>query len=1007
MDRHNHRRKLSANNNTQYDTQGLLTEFIDGAHGTTMDTFNPPMDDTFADGYTPGLDLQEWFSRPLKMKDYTWTVGTSLFEGFNPWYDYFNSPAILNKLRGYSRLQATLHLKLVINAPPYYYSAGVMSYLPMAGIERNSAVTSDYRDAGPNYRFSGGTVDPTFCPDDSVGGSWSGGSTSSSLMVRTSRPHAWFFPQSSKGCEMVLPFCYHKNWINLGSINPQLTPPTPTDVLEELKDMGVITLWSPTPLRSVSTGSTTPVTVTVYAWCDMHKVAGPSFVTQSGDEYSDKPVSTAMSTVSRAAQVLSYIPTIRPYAMATSMAASSVGTAARWFGFSNPPVIDNVHSDSINYMPHFASPEISVQQDKLSLDPKNEVTIDSRTVGLDGVDHMSIRHIIGREVAYTMASWDSTMIPTTALFMQHITPMIHETKWHLGSQTGSHVASIQPSPSAHVGAAFGFWTGRIKYTFTAVASQFHRGRLMINYDPDGFKGWYTSTAFSQPYTISKIWDLAETPTFSFEVPWMSSRSYLKTDCSPTEKLYTPLYLGSTTHGTQNYLLNPTLPYNTAVSAVNCDYDDSAFNGSIIVSVLNTLTNGTSDASPVQLIVSIDCSEVEFAGPLDFDTPLSYFRLESGVDEVAQVTDEGAVVTEAPPYVWGGTTHDIYFGEIARSIRQLMHRTTFYMSSPLAPVRQTPKFAYDSRLPSVRWFETGVSTNNTRLGQDSYLIRYTASQNLPNLPYMSGALPSSFHHARGTPVTLDVGEWYNLDETGASYTGYRPSFATPTSYFTNCYVGWRGSTCYVAHFSDTYARLGCGEVVSANFARSDLMHGRMVTDKSIWEPVMTSFSALGGMNLSNPEQRATARRNSRTVSVATKLSTGQGGLAVTNPQKVDVVNCVTPYYSNFRMLPANFMGNLMASQDPDNTGFFCNEAFGGTTVLQQPTLSVKVQPHSFDIEAWIKAGTPSGGFTGDYDIIGVPTADIYHKAGVDFTCFWYLNPPTVYVYNYGYSYPFSV
>lgn len=1016
--RHNHNCKMSANNNNYNDTHGLLTEFIDGSHGTTSESFNPPVDDTFSDGYTPGLDLQEWFSRPLKIKEYTWQVGDSLFEGFNPWYDYFNSTAILNKLRGYSRLQATLHLKLVINAPPYYYSAGVMSYLPLSGIERSIPVAGNYTDAGPNYRFSGGTVDPTFCPDNPTSGVWSGGTSSSSLMVRTSRPNAWFYPQSSKGCEMVLPFCYHKNWINLGSIRAGPVPPEPGDPLEELLDMGVITLWSPVPLRSTTTSSTTPVTVTVYAWCDMHKVAGPSFVTQSGDdEYSDKPVSTAMSTVSRAAQILSYIPAIRPYAMATSMAASSVGSAARWFGFSNPPVIDNVCSEQINYMPHFASPEISTQQDKLSLDPKNEVTVDSRTVGLDGVDHMAIRHIIGRDISYAMANWDSSMGPTSVLFMQHVTPMISEIKWHVGTVTGAPVASIQPSPSAHVGAAFGFWTGRIKYTFTAIASQFHRGRLMINYDPDGFKGWYTSSAFEQPYTISKVWDLAETPSFSFEVPWMSSRSYLKTDLSTFEKLYSPIYFSSPVHFSQNYLINPTLPYNVSgtPASIHCDFNDSAFNGTIIVSVLNTLTNGTSDSSPVKLIVSLDCSEVEFASPMDFDTPLSYFKLESGADEIAQVTDEGHVDTEAPPYVWGGTTHDIYYGEIVRSIRQLLHRTVYYGTSPFAPVTQDPKVNTANYIPEVKWFEIATSTNETRLGSDAYLFEYCATQTLPNLPYMSGALPSSFRHVRANTKYIDTGAWHEAGAaSGSPYLGYRPTHPTPTAYFSNCYVGWRGSTCYIAHFTSHVADYGSGKVVAANFARSDLLPENMVSGISIWEPMMTSFGSFGTYNLTDPEERAEARRNSRSVNVTNKLHAGQAGMAVTNPEKVDVVNSITPYYCNFRMLPANFMANLVMSQDPGEAGFFSNESFGRSSIIEQPTISAKVEPVGLGTASRpgpcsalrIKDGALTGDWAGDFDAIGVPDINLYHKAGVDFTCFWYLNPPTVYVYNYGYAQHFA-
>lgn len=172
-------------------------------------------------------------------------------------------------------------------------------------------------------------------------------------------------------------------------------------------------------------------------------------------------------------------------------------------------------------------------------------------------------------------------------------------------------------------------------------------------------------------------------------------------------------------------------------------------------------------------------------------------------------------------------------------------------------------------------------------------------------------------------------------------------------------------------------------------------------------MITSFSAYDTYNMTNPVERAEARRNSRSVDVPNKLHAGQAGMAVTNPEKVDVVNSITPYYCNFRMLPANFMANLVMSQDPGASGFFSNETFGKSSIIEQPTLSAKVEPaEAIGNAVYVKAGAQTGTWAGDFDAIGVPDVDFYHKAGVDFTCFWYLNPPTVYVYNYGYAQHFA-
>jgi hypothetical protein len=120
---------------------------------------------------------------------------------------------------------------------------------------------------------------------------------------------------------MQLPFCYYQNWVNLDTS------------LSELKQMGNINIYTPFTLRD-SSGNGASVSVTIYAWCDDYKVAGPSFVMQSGeDEYKSRPVSTAMSAMSKVAGALSFIPSIRPYAMATSGAFAGAANVARWFGF--------------------------------------------------------------------------------------------------------------------------------------------------------------------------------------------------------------------------------------------------------------------------------------------------------------------------------------------------------------------------------------------------------------------------------------------------------------------------------------------------------------------------------------------------------------------------------------------------------------------------------------------------------------------------------------------------
>lgn len=923
----------------------MLTEFFDGAHPNDVCAAPSITDDSFNEGYTPGLTLGEWFSRPVKIKTFNWQANSHLGGSFNPWYDYFNHPEIKVKLKGYSRLQATLHLKLVVNASPYHYGVGIMSYKPMAGADLNGA---------GDFDFSAGMTSDLLVTEAAP---YTGGSVPASLMVKTSRPHAKFYAESSKGCEMQLPFCYYQNWINLD-----------TD-LDEIKQMGNINIWTPITLKD-SSGNGGYVTVTIYAWCDDHKVGGPSYVMQSGeDEYRDRPVSTAMSAMSKAAGMLSIIPVIKPYAMATSKVMAGASTLARWFGFSNPPVIKDVVSYAPNFMSNFASPEISVQQDKLALDPKNETTVDSRTVGLDGVDHMTIAHIVGRCVDYDVLEWTSTDDAESPLLIQSITPMMIVSIPYQGETTNLSAAAIQMTPGCQVGTAFQFWSGKITYKFTVIASQFHRGRLMISYDPDGYNGG-GSVAYTGPRTINKIWDISTDPTFEFEVPWMAPIAMLRTGGMPGLAYYGQGPIGGSGE-TNVWVTNP--------AGTSPLYRDALHNGSIVLSVLNPLTSN--DVSyGASIICSVNCAEVEYFSPMDLEYPVSFYQLQSG-DDLANSPDEEVVHAEAPQVVEMPSKHVIYVGEVARSIRQLLHRTSFYSRfSTVAPL-QVPKSEF-SNIPTI------TSSDST-----NYYGRVTGiagSIYLPNLPYVTGNLPAPIgYNYPNTGLLIKDDATSNADIV----TNQNTKKMTPTSYFSCSYVGWRGGTVYTAKADGVQwlkpaASASYGVFKSFSISRVASSITDYVNYASIWNPVIwrtrgifdttlpasNDFSGYQALNLAN--------------SLLWRTAKGLSGMAVTNPDKVDVVNAVVPYYSNNRMLPTNPIANYLTANKPEDL----------------PWNKTSFPPYPPATNELIQCPRIDYDITMDYTPIAtnldfIPSVDVYHKAGVDFTLFWYLNPPTIHLYTY--------
>lgn len=897
-------------------SNSLLTEFFDSGVERT-EQISTITDSTFSHGGSDSFRLGDWFSRPVKIATYNWSEGTALDQTFDPWYLYFSNPEIYDKIKGFSRLQATLHVKLTINASPYQYSMGIMSYKPL------TSLTNDC--------FSGGQVDAIFTTGDP------------SYSVATSRPHTFFYPQFSRGCEMTLPFVYYKNWINLDTN------------LTEIQNMGRVRLQSVVNLKTTSTPATQPIVVSIFAWCDYHRESAPSYSLQAGDEYAERPVSITASALSRAAQAMTVVPPLRPYAMATSMVMEAIGNIARYFGFSNPPVIKDVHAFRSNFMSQYASPEISVQHDKLALDPKNEVCIDPRTVGLTGRDEMDISTVCNRDVILDTATWNATDTVTTPLLIVHVGPQFSFEVTSVGTTTGKNFVKVQMTPSAHIGCLFDMWTGPITYRFTSVASQFHRGRLLVSYDPDGFKDTYTSSAYTGPRTISKVWDIEKNSDFEFVVPYMAPTAYLKTGG----------LLNQTTDRGRMLYSRPVLPGTFY-------YEDSLYNGSIIISVLNGLTSNDPSAS-ITLVTRYNCGDIEFAVPKDLDIPISAYILQSGEDHALAAEPDDVVTATVPHEVHPGQL--IYTGELVKSLRQLLHRTNYVYSRPIYTIYQTPKTVYSDTVPNL---SGGTSY--------SYGI-WDSSLVMPHIPLYPGYYPIDLVSGMATNWTI-----------GVSGTSVVPNLSlappTVTAFISSAYTGWRGSSVYHAKVSKEETILngttGTNNIYGIRVSRfsitrfmrglSNIFSAGVLSGFQTW----SAFPRSAFATIADANYKYWAKINSFARGLSYTTS-GNSGMAVTNPEDVTVVDAVVPYYSQFRMFPGNPIASGMAMLSPNRLTW---NAFDKTTD-----------------DVWIAAVAVNAHVSSDIDlandpniVVSVPSVDVYHKAGPDFTCFMYLNPATIYAYT---------
>ncbi len=542
--------------------------------------------------------LKDFLARPVRISTGTWTeaatTGTNIFT-INPWTLFFSNTRIVNKLHNFGFIRCNLHIKVVINASPFYYGRSLVHYRPLNQFKSQAVETS---------------------------------ASNIELVPYSQRPSIWIRPEDNNGGEMKLPFFWYKNWVNVKTA-------------AEFTSLGQLRMTVYTPLQSANAVVGTGVSYQVYAWAEDVVLSGAtlSMAMQSQDEYVSGPVSGPATALSRVAE--SFTPVFGKFATATSLALRTTADIARMFGFTNVPVVTPTQPRRISQFANFASTETGHPIEKLTVDVKNELTISPQVLGLPDKDELVIKDLVTRSSYLTKTVWLSSHTTGTNLFYANVHPRAMVTATVDGTTTVIHT-----TPMGHIARCFKAWRGDIIYEFDVVASQYHKGKLQIAFDPQGDvtdNVVTVSDTSTGAYTV--VMDLSKERTVSLRVPYQQAFGWLSTR-SETEVIN--VFDTSTT---------PTFVYNA-----------TQYNGALSVKVLNALTAPV-DPSNVQIIVRVRGGEnLEFANPTSFRSTLSYFRPQSE-DEVVEVAGSNEPNLDAKRGLMN-------YGEVVRSLRPLFRRTTY-------------------------------------------------------------------------------------------------------------------------------------------------------------------------------------------------------------------------------------------------------------------------------------------------------------------------------------------
>lgn len=599
-------------------------------------------DPTFGQATQTSSELKDFLRRPVKVFRTDWTKGSDIDVDIKPWQLFFSDSRVQDKIRNFHLLTCNLVVRIQINASPFQYGRLLVSYNPWATI---NGVASD------NIELTTGN-------------------TGQFLVCRSQRPHVWIEASTNQSGELKLPFHHPDNALVLQDIG-------------DFSDMGTISINSLRPLAAAKPDMAThPVSITVWVHAEDITLSVPTsaqiFVPQA-DEYDTKGViSKPADTVAGVAGLLASVPVIGPFARATEIAAGAVASIARLFGFSRPVIADDpmfVRPRNVGSVANVNSKEVC---EKLTLDAKQELTVDPRTTGLSGADEMSIAHIAQRESLFSIFKWKMEDAHETCLYGTCVMPRL-EAEQASGGGSVNH-----PTAVSFATRPFSYWSGSLKFRFNFICSRFHRGRVRIVYDP------YAANVMLDPdsYNVAfqKVIDLAGGRDVTIEIPWMQAEPYKSTRVSSAaagQLVYRPTW--------QQPDIRPDVTF-----VGQCDNQRPNSNGFLAVYVLNELCDAGSN-EPIYCAVSVSAGkDFELGNPtrLNFENDFS-FQVPEPVRQVFEAQMDCEEVGEQDAHNMGenAPTHEdmpadsiadtvvpmidmkqkIFMGEVITSFRSLLRR----------------------------------------------------------------------------------------------------------------------------------------------------------------------------------------------------------------------------------------------------------------------------------------------------------------------------------------------
>lgn len=575
-------------------------------------------------------DLNDFFLRPIQIGQFPLVVGTPVTATYDIASRYLADPSVRAKLRNYAFMRGTFVVRVAVSGTPFDYGRLIVASYPW------TATNTVY-----NRLFGIGSTLNTL----------------QNQYLSQARNSTIIDLKENRPVDIELPYI---SPIPVG----RLFNDTPDVIASGVGFDDFDKMWT-TVIKTLNVRgciSTSPSDLTVYIYAYMRDVqigiptgTNLAITTQSGtDERKTGPVQRVASNLLSISTRLHDVPYIGMYARASSFVLGGIKGVASLFGWSAPVI--NVLPHRVKNEPYQNGAQL-IQNDtsqKITLDPKQELAISTEYTNTTE-DELVISSLCGKQSYLTSINWQSTSAPLAPISFIPIHPRLNVPQ----VTTPSNTRNVLPSPMNHVSQLFGKWHGKIVITLEVVCSAFHRGKLLVLFEPNVMHANLVAANMNLNKQYAHVWDIQETQRYSICVEWNSPRPWM-----------------NNVNNTNSNILTVSPSFSPATWMVN------AVNGILIVSPLTRITSP--DNSTVSINVYVHGEDMQFNRLTTKFMPAnrnvvynSGISTQSGVVE----SDSQAVVSQVdsscipinPSSVAEKGIQDHFYGEAPVSLRSIFKR----------------------------------------------------------------------------------------------------------------------------------------------------------------------------------------------------------------------------------------------------------------------------------------------------------------------------------------------